>query len=343
MKRYIRYFLKTAAVILMMACYLHSMQSAGLLAQRNRTVTILPEGEALSYDRVREIRETEAEQESSFSFAAWTQEDGRTAENKDLGRRVQVPVLVVCGNTQLLLRENVKLEEEDYDGCLLSRDTAIQLFGSPNAENMKVWIDEKAYIVRGILRDTENAAVIQAKSREQKKFLALTVECGMSWSRQQVQDVFMMRHGISGKIIKLETLSSIASVLLAVFPLLAGGGIIKMIWLFRRRFAGMPLKNANAVGMGICWAGTVCMIFLLIYILAKILVIPADMIPTKWSDFTFWSRWLETEKESMLLLLLTEKQIPWRGCVYDFQTILCFSVGTWILWGIAKKGINGKI
>lgn len=52
----------------------------------------------------------------------------------------------------------------------------------------------------------------------------------------------------------------------------------------------------------------------------------ADLTPTKWSDFDFWSEALEREKESFLLLMLTEKQKPVEIYMKDFYSAVGYGV-----------------
>lgn len=41
------------------------------------------------------------------------------------------------------------------------------------------------------------------------------------------------------------------------------------------------------------------------WMLTKRLIIPPDMIPSRWSDFSFWGSWRESQKENCLRILFT--------------------------------------
>lgn len=59
--------------------------------------------------------------------------------------------------------------------------------------------------------------------------------------------------------------------------------------------------------------------------------LPQELIPTKWSDFAFWSEALQREKESFLLLLLSEKQKPMEIYMKDFCQAVGFGLAAVIM------------
>lgn len=67
--------------------------------------------------------------------------------------------------------------------------------------------------------------------------------------------------------------------------------------------------------------------------------IPADMIPTRWSDFSFWRSWRESEREALLLLLLTEKQKPMQPYVENFYRALACGILFWIFAAAFLKSL----
>lgn len=71
--------------------------------------------------------------------------------------------------------------------------------------------------------------------------------------------------------------------------------------------------------------------------------IPDDLIPTKWSDFNFWSEALEREKESFLLLMLTEKQKPLEVYMKDFYPAVGYGLLSVVTAVIILRKIWRKI
>lgn len=62
--------------------------------------------------------------------------------------------------------------------------------------------------------------------------------------------------------------------------------------------------------------------------------LPQELIPTKWSDFSFWSEALQREKESFLLLMLSEKQKPMELYLKDFYQAVANGLAAVILAGV---------
>lgn len=69
--------------------------------------------------------------------------------------------------------------------------------------------------------------------------------------------------------------------------------------------------------------------------------IPPDLIPTKWSDFGFWSETFEKEKESVLLLMLTEKQKPMELYMKELYPAVAYGLlAIWLAVSAVSKGIK---
>lgn len=55
--------------------------------------------------------------------------------------------------------------------------------------------------------------------------------------------------------------------------------------------------------------------------------IPSDMIPSRWSDFSFWGTWWETRKENLLLLLRTAQGEAQTMLLWSFCRSVCADAG----------------
>lgn len=310
MKKYVGKAFRAIGLSVVLLLYVLAQRQVEKLTACERTALILMESSPLNGDRVKEMRKTEEEAEMPREFAAWSQENEVPIENSNLVRTHTVAAVAVCGRSDLILEGTARLDEDDRDGCLIDENTAQKLFGNMNVAGLPVEIQGKKKIIRGILYDVEDTVLYEAGSAEQA-FTNLTVTLGSNASYENLRQDFMARHALDGKFVRMDTLGWILDLLILLIPLILGCRLwkrcLQAVWGYRREKTGVLLLAAAAVCAG-----------LFLWLIAGQIRLPADMIPTKWSDFGFWSDFLEKERQSLLLLLLTEKQKPLQSFVESF-------------------------
>lgn len=310
MGKYVRLIFRIICVSAVLLLYMAARQSLGRLSACEKSALILMETSPLNAARLEEMRRGEAGQELPREFTAWSQENEVQVENKNLLCSHTVAAVAVCGRSDLVLPGTARLDEEDLDGCLIDENTARKLFGNTNVTGLSVEIGGKKKTIRGILYDAEDTVLYEESSADQK-FTSLTVSLGNNTTYDTIRQDFMARHALAGKFVRMDTLGWILEILCALVPLIVGLRILKpclrAAWVYRAESTGILI-----------FAGTVACAALLLWLLAGQIRLPEEMIPTKWSDFSFWSSLMEKERESLLLLLLTEKQRPLQMFVRDF-------------------------
>ena len=310
MKKYGKGIFRTLIFAAILLLYVLAQRQARILTACERTALILLESSPLTGADVETMRRTEQEQKQPREFAAWSQENEVKAENVDLARTHTVATVAVCGRSDLILEGTARLDADDRDGCLIDANTAQKLFGNTNVIGLSVELSGKKKTIRGILYDTEDTVVYEESSSD-AKFTNLTVSTGGSISYENLRQDFMARHALDGKFVRMDTLGWILGLLVLMIPLVLGCRLLmrclQAAAAYRRERGGLFLLAATAV----------CAVLFFWLIVGQI-SLPADMIPTKWSDFGFWSDFLQKERQSLLLLLLTEKQKPLQGFIESF-------------------------
>lgn len=328
--------LRGVCLLLTVFCYAWAVRYAGIVHQRNHSVTVLLETDPQTSEDAKQIEKNEMQQERPLSFALWKQENEKTVENRELSRRSTVSVLSLWGNSQFLFRTGAHLEKGDSHGCLLDVQTARELFGTEQITGQKVRYGERELTVRGILKGVDPVLVCSAGEGQQLD--RLTVEFPAGGRSSEVRDSFLVRHNIAGQVLKLETLDDTASFLTCLFPMIWGIGLLgKLARLGRYR------KEGDGAGTWriVCDSLVAAALAALLWQAAEHFRLPQDMIPAKWSDFGFWKNWWDQERESLLLLLLTEKQCPQQLWMKDFWSCVKFLGLAVVLAGILRKVPKG--
>ena len=122
-------------------------------------------------------------------------------------------------------------------------------------------------------------------------------------------------------------------------------GICLLAMLFR--FAG---NRGAGLKERLFWRGTFFgLLILLVIMAAKNLDIPAEFVPSKWSDFSFWTE-LWAEKKQALALMWQYEKTPadnlfylavWKTVLYGSLGFLCLLHGI-LLWRKESERFNGK-
>ena len=87
------------------------------------------------------------------------------AEDINYGHQTEVYVAGLLGNARLYDWRLGGLAEEDRKGCVISRKTAEELFGTPNATGNALAVNGETYTVRQVLPWKESLLLIRPREK----------------------------------------------------------------------------------------------------------------------------------------------------------------------------------
>ena len=163
--------------------------------------------------------------------------------------------------------------------------------------------------------------------------LALPAENGKTLGEQ-----FLLRWGLAGTVMDFYPMLALTGNLLLLFPAilllrvccrlgkdwrkLSLGGIVDQL----------PLLGRAVLALGLA-VGT-------FWLLAKRLVIPPDMIPSRWSDFSFWGKWLNEQKRNFFQILFTPLGSEQLQMLLNMVKSMVASTASAILalWPVRRSG-----
>ncbi|MCD8104386.1 MAG: hypothetical protein LUF35_05155 [Lachnospiraceae bacterium] len=198
---------------------------------------------------------------------------------------------------------------------LFDQNTAASIFGTSQTSSQYLWISGEAYQVCATF-ESEFPTVIRNAAASDENALTQAVLKASSQDKDNLSgkaEQFLMRHSLSGTVVSIDHLTVFVGDLLLLVPLALIGRLTGTIMKekdsrSRRKEDGFARGDAGLL---------IISAFVTFWLAFHYFEIPSDMVPTRWSDFSFWGAWLEEQKKNVLLLLTTplgkvQAQILWN-------------------------------
>lgn len=261
------------------------------LAKEDANLTYIVLSQSIDAAVAEEIFEQETMLEDSIGFCFWGETVAQTVSCKETGGMAEVTQVLLSGNPEVLGAGILAWQ----DGCFVDEATAQKLFGTAECGRQPVWQGEIPYWVFGTISTLQPTMLTVAAEKDgavlNRCALSVTAEQG-----EQIASQFLMRWGLQGEMIDFYPLWAAVHNFLLILP----GTLLSAALVYGiRKFRALPFPDR--VKLGILLLGEVG---LLIFLCGQIIILP-DMIPSRWSDFSFWGNWLEAQKENIQLVLLT--------------------------------------
>jgi hypothetical protein len=185
------------------------------------------------------------------------------------------PIRLVYGNV---------VAADENEGCLIDEATAYELFHTVNAVGNRLTYADRKYCVRGILKSYEPVIIIES-SEEDIAYSNLELTFVDQENAEQLAEEFLRKYGIANQYTVIDGYLFTRSLTLIVrLPAwLLGFFLIYDLLSILYRQRRFPFHViALVLILMILWP-------ILSWMMEFELFLPEQLIPTKWSDFAFWS------------------------------------------------------
>lgn len=287
-------------------------------------------------DKLNEKTETkgkEKEKQEVPYITGWDKQKGQKLENKELGSKASVTLFEVHGDMAEVIPKTLLLGsyvgKEDKTGCVVSLKTAETLFRSRQVIGCEVNFQNMQYIIRGVLNSEEEILMLQTEREavlpylelhyERDDYAASNSKAFLSNQEMPAYDSFTEGNFYAG----------VAGIFMG-FPFL-----LIFILFHRAVWAQYCLEERTFWQYLQKGVFSVVILFLLAIIVKQSITFSDDFIPSKVSDFAFWSiKYQEVRQDYQLMLQYQtwDKEAillgNLRNCIVTSLTsgILCFAV-----------------
>ena len=260
-----------------------------------------------------DILEREAEREEPTGVCFYALGANTYISCPDTGNSAKVTLVPVMGNPGLLGAQALTWRR----GCVLDRATAQALFGTAEAGAQQVTVEGETRTALDVLPALTATALASAENGDSLTHCVLP---GWTETGKETAESFLLRHGLSGKILN-------------VYPLLVfvRNACLLPLWAALFVLCNLIRKENSRLGWLPLAVGAV--------FLANWVTVPKDAIPSLWSDFSFWGTWLQGLRENFLAIV-TAYPGDWALQMERdmIQSVLCALAGTlFVAWGGRRK------
>ena len=300
--------------------------------QREPSVTVFlsdffPDGNQAE-DILKSMEKTEQQDRGLCFFREGGME---TLEDPEYGRSTSAMTGEIVGDASLYDWRLAGLLSQDRQGCVLDRVSAVKLFGTEEAEGRWLLFQGKEYQVRKVL------------PWKQRMFLTASKDSTDTYDRVFVKrrdsemgkttEQLLMGYGLSGTAVEGGFLRGTALMALLLFPAAAG-------WVLWKTARMEQKKYSFRQGDYWIWTGALLLLAVTgIMILWNTIRIPGDWIPSRWSDFTFWSeRFFDAADNIRWFLMLPKTVLQTENIVFCIKSLF-FSLGAFFLFIVIQKKI----
>jgi len=324
MKRYLHYSGIAVIAMLSVLCFYQAILGSRALRAAAEFVDMALASELQAKEASTILANQKDEETYQSVFMAI--ENNVYLKNETNGKSAVVDKIAIVGTGSLLTKQNIHLNEEDKTGCLISADIAETLFGNTNVSEVEIMMNNHLYEVRGVVHDLKETVMVTADNETQ--MTRLRVRIPEEKTAAQIQSAVMNQYGISGTILEYQLLYWLGAGSLWLFPVIAS--IRFLFWLLAN--AKSTTRKMERI---LWWGSSLLLIGVCGYFMMELIRIPRELVPTKWSDFSFWTR-LGQEKLEALRYLFAIKKLPFEGFyISSFIQVLLLSVISLVLYFLA--------
>lgn len=310
--------------------YLGCLRAYGNV-RKSAAVTVILSDSYPTGSQVQHILDAEAETDRTEEICFYREAGLVTANEPSFGRQSRTFLGDVRGNAALFDDRIRGFLEDDQEGCIIDAETAKALFGSREAVGRELMIQERRYQVRSVINWKQPLILIHGVEKK-VTYPRLFFEC-QSENKTDAVGQFLMKYGLSGMQADGNLLAGAAGAVVWILPLV----LFLDLFLFA---ADQKKKAVSRIEKGMWMAGGMLLLGVLIYVLVRYCRIPMEWIPGKWSDFSFWTRRVEEEKEKLLYFFIVSRTAKETELLYFTISAMIqglLSAVFYFLWIIFRK------
>lgn len=331
MKRVFSHVIKIALVLAMIICWVLSIGYTNRLASVKNTFNIYFDEEEYFPADIYKMQKEEKDKGNSLVFTGWHEKEKQTVLNSNFNRRVESNIIFICGQSSLVA-EGPILFEDDINWCLIDEETAYKLFGSNDVIGNTIIYDSGEFIIRGIHRAMEDTIIMKAESDSKDKIQGLLIDI----SNDGIKNIKLIseRYGVKEYGVNSTVYYNLGKMCTSLLPLII---LLIIVWSDLKKaieIKDRPVLFIFSIMMIIVW------IIAFFCITRYKISIPVDILPNKWSDFDYWSKFFQECMDKIKYVIYMKKYMLDIYVISYLNKIFLCTIIAIILFFVNKRNIE---
>lgn len=239
------------------------------------------------------IKENSSDQES-FSMCFWEKDKYSLVKNIFTDRTVTARIISVVGRVDLIFGENYNFSGELSGNCVIDEETSFALFGNNKANNCKLSNQEQEMKVINVIKSPNKILVTELKETD-NTYNLLAVKNKIKLGCNQIMPQLKAQYSIDGIVLNYSILSEVLSIFWIFSAVIVGIRIYKNMSILLKM--SMESREKYKIFKIIIMIIICCV---LIGVIKNMVVLSDEYLPTKWSDFEFWTQLYKVKKSDII-------------------------------------------
>ena len=255
----------------------------------NRTYLLLEE--PIGSVRAEDIFAQESALADPTGFCFWGEADTVFLSCKETGGIAETKPFLISGNPELLDAGVLAWQE----GCFLDQKTAQRLFGTDACNAQTIRLQNRQYPVLGTLPFVQ-PTVLRIAEPLDGAVLNRCILASLAEDGKEAASQFLIRWGLRGDTVDFYALWAATQNVVVMLPALL---LLRFLFHGIRKIkrTAFPVRRKDLL-LILTW-------LLLMFALVRQIIILPDMIPNRWSDFSFWGRWWDGQWKNLQTVIRT--------------------------------------
>ena len=331
MKRVFSHVIKIALVLAMIICWVLSIGYTNRLASVKNTFNIYFDEEEYLPADIYKMQKEEKDKGNSLVFTGWHEKEKQTVLNSNFNRRVESNIIFICGQSSLVA-EGPILFEDDINWCLIDEETAYKLFGSNDVIGNTIIYDSREFIIRGIHRAMEDTIIMQAEIDSKDKIQGLLIDISNDGTKNI--KLISERYGVKEYGVNSTVYYNLGKMCTSMLPLII---LLIIVWSALKKaieIKDRPVLFIFSIMMIIVWINA------FFCITRYKISIPVDILPNKWSDFDYWSKFFQECMDKVKYVIYMKKYMLDIYVISYLNKIFLCTIIAIILFFVNKRNIE---
>lgn len=264
-------------------------------------------GQGVSRQALEQIKEAglKPEAENFPETVAWNVEYFVEAKNPVLNFKQDVTCIMVRGEMDQIVKDRLVAGTygfgDDEDGCVVSSKTAWELFGSTDVTGSWISVKGKRFVIRGVTAASYPMVMLPAERLETEFFPNVSFSYSGQEGLEGQAEEMIMRFGLPGHEIRIN--GSIYYAMIRFCRTLPGWALLICFWILMRRarrFRKSDMRLRKVFSFAVMAGGVAALLWYGFRF-------PGEFIPSRWSDFSFYTEKFTQVKENLFDIAMLPK------------------------------------